>query len=167
MSYVTPVKNHSAASYFNVADWTRIYGNAQLTNNLVAAKLSKAILFNTIATPTTSTNPSSILSMVDTLCANLERTRLEMVALIPTLTEIKDDWVAGPAEVAPDYSHVNQWETEIDAMWDYYNGDDLEVDYILTGDLIVPTATQAIYINSIDTDTYNIYIEGTGQLYII
>lgn len=167
MSYVTPVKNHSAASYFNVADWTRIYGNAQLMNSLVAIKLNKVILFNAVAVPTTSTNPSSILSMVNTLCANLERTRLEMVALIPTLTEIKDDWVAGPAEQAPDYSHVNQWETEIDSMWDYYSGDSLEVNKTLTGDLIVPTGTVAIYVDSINTNGYNIDIQGTGELYII
>ena len=167
MSYVTPVKNHTATSYFNVADWTRVYGNSRLASFLAAIMLDEAIAFTAVTAPTVATNPSTILSMVNSLCANIEAARLAMAALLPALTEVKDDWTAGQAATPPNYSHVNQWETTIDAIWDYYDGDNLEVCPDLAANLVVGTGEVQIFVGCVNTNGYDITINDTGVMHVI
>lgn len=167
MSYVTPVTNHTASSYFNVADWNRIYNNAQLMCSLAEIKLGSPIVFTSVVAQTITTNPTTILLSIGTLLTNIDNARAAMAALLPALTTVKHDWLAGMGNVAPNYTHVNQWESTIDAIWDYWSGDNLPVCPSLSTDLTIPTATTAIYVDCIDVNGYNIEVQGTGILYII
>ena len=177
MSYVTAITDRvlsdvttpTSKGLFNVADWTRVYGNAKITTELTEVMLETPITFNAVTSPTTSTALVSLYTMFNTLLANIERLRLAVAGeSIPgTSTEIVDDWTPGPNEDSPDYTDVNLWESTVDAIWDYWGGGDLDVDMVLAEDLIIPTATQLIVVDSIDTAGYNIDIQGTGKLYII
>lgn len=177
MSYVTAITDRvlsdvttpTSKGLFNVADWTRIYGNARLTNSLAEINLDTAITFNLVAAPTTSRTLTGIITDINTLLANIERLRLAVAGeSIPgTTTEIVDDWVAGQNEEAPDYTDVNLWESTIDAIWTNYSGGDLDVDLVLSEDLTIATATTLIVVDSIDANGYDIIMQGTAKLYII
>lgn len=174
MSYVTPVKDRvlsdvttpTAKGYLNVADFVRIYGNARLTSALASIELGTSIAFTFVSAPTTTTT-EGIYTMLNTLLSSVETLRLAMVALIPTLTEVKDDWTPGPNEDAPDYTDANLWETTIDAIWDYYSGDNLVVCPTLTENLTILTGETVVYVDCLETDGYDIDIQGTGALHII
>jgi hypothetical protein len=173
MSYTTAITNRTATditnrtskAYFNVADWNRIYNNAQLVNALATIKLNQAILFTTLSEPTISTIPS--ITNFNALLANIERVRLAMVGLIPSLIEIKNDWIAGVNQSVFNYTHVNQWESALDSVWVYWGGPGLPVCPILSSNLTVATGNSAIYVDCLDTADYNIDLQGTGKLYII
>lgn len=177
MSYVTAVTDRvlsdattpTSKGRLNVSDWTRIYGNTKLTNSFVVIETSTPIVFNLVAAPTTSTAMSSVHTMTNTLLANIERLRLAVVgeSVSGTSTEIIDDWMAGIDEDAPDYTDANLWESTVDAIWTHYGGPDLEVCPTLTGDLIVLTGTYAVFLDCINTGSYNINVQGTGTLYIL
>ena len=59
MSYKTPITDRTltdittktAKAFFNVADWVRIYGNAEIINAIVS-ELNGAITFDAITEPT-------------------------------------------------------------------------------------------------------------------
>jgi len=124
MSYVTPITNRSAAdllaknskAYFNVADWARIYGNAQYVNAEIQTKTGWVVPFITATTPTTSSIPA--VSDFNNLLANIEAMRQYVCAamsivIAPFYTLV---WVAGPGNLAPSYIDVNQWESVIDQI---------------------------------------------------
>lgn len=174
MAYTTPVKDRvlsdvttpTSKGYFNASDWTRIYNNARLTSALTFIQAGGTENFTLITAPTTATIPA--VTMFVNLTANIEqiRARMEAAALL-TLPSIKTDWVAGAGSVAPNYQHVNQWESTIDSIWDYWNGDALLVCPSLSANLTVLTGTTAIYVDCIDSNGFNIEVQGTGKLYII
>jgi len=171
MSYVTAITDRvlsdittpTSKGYFNVVDWNRVYGNAQVTSSLVEILLSIPIVFNTVAEPTITTIPTA--NGVNALTGNIERLRLEVITDLPALTtEIKDDW---GGTLSPKYTDVNLWESTIDAIWDYYNGASYTVCPTLSADLTITTGNQGIYIDCIDAVDYNIDLQGTANLYII
>ena len=168
MSYVTAVTNHTAAGYINVADVNRIYGNARLASQLTAISWTN-ITFDDVAAAETTTTPTNILEMINTTLANIERMRLagEDAGVTGISTEIKDDWLAGAGNPAPIYSHVNIWESTIDAIWEYFGGPALDVCPTLTADLTITTGNYLVVVDCIDTDTFSIILEGTAVLYII
>lgn len=173
MPYTTPITDRTNAdilaqnskAYINVVDWNRIYRNAQLASALAEIELGTPIDFDILAEPTITTIPT--VGFLNTLLANIERMRLAMVAEIPTLAEIKDDWEGGSHKPSPNYQYVNQWEATIDAIWDHWDGDDLEVCPTLTGDLTILTGTNVTYVDCLDMANFNVDIQGTGNLYII
>jgi hypothetical protein len=173
MAYVTPVTDRTSAdiaarnskAFMNVADWSRIYSNSQLVNSLAAIMLDTGIVFNILSTPTITTIPN--VTDLNTLTGNIERVRVAVIAVLPTLTEIKDDYEAGPDKTAPKYTDVNLWESVLDAVWVYYDGPDLDVCPTLSADLTVATGTNHIVVDCIDAANFNIDIQGTGNLYII
>jgi hypothetical protein len=173
MAYVTPVTDRTSAdiaarnskAFMNVVDWTRIYNNSQLVNSLAAIMLGTGITFDVIALPTITTIPS--VTNLNLLTGNIERIRVAVAAVLPSLTEIKDDYIAGAGEVAPRYTDVNLWESTLDAVWVYYDGPDLDVCPTLSADLTVATGTNHIVVDCIDAANFNIDIQGTGNLYII
>ncbi|RPJ29439.1 MAG: hypothetical protein EHM33_00910 [Chloroflexi bacterium] len=177
MSYVPPIKDRALSDvttptskgYFNVADFTRIYGNAKLASGLAAAMLGTPIAFTVIAVPTTTKNATTILADLNTLLGNIEVLRLAVAGeSIPgTTAEIKDDYVAGPTQPAPDYINVNLWESTVDAIWDNWNGDSLEVCPDLAGDVVVGNGETKIYVDCVNTNGHTITINGTGVLYVI
>lgn len=174
MAYTTPVTDRTAAdivaknskAYFNVADWTRVYNNSQLVNSLVTVMLDERITFDTLTAPTIATIPT--VTDFNTMIANIERTRFEVAANTPIVAvEIKDDWAAGFNQDAPDYIDANLWESTLDAIWDYYSGDSIEVCPTLTGNLTVLTGASAIYVDCLDTANYIVDLQGTAVLHII
>lgn|SRR5574341_403662 len=176
MPYTTPIKdrtitditNRTSKAFINVADWVRIYYNARYTSGLASIKLGSNIVFNVVAPdPVITDFPNE--TKFNTLLNNIELMRLAVIGLsIPgALTEIKDDYVAGINEEAPDYVDVNLWESTIDAIWDYYNGDALPVCPTLTADLTITDGNYAIYVDCIDAADFNIDLQGSGNLYII
>mgnify|MGYP006375505159 CR=1 FL=1 len=99
MSYTTPVTDRTYAdiaarnsrAYFNVADWTRIKGNEQITRNLTEILLSISVSATMISDVTTVTIPTA--SSINALLTNIENLRLAVAgeAIAGTTTEIKDD----------------------------------------------------------------------------
>lgn len=176
MGYVTPIKdrtatdiaNRTSKAFVNVADWIRIYYNAQYTSSLASIQLGSNIVFNAVTPDPVTTDFPSVIKF-NTLLNNIELIRLAVIALSisGTSTEIKDDYVAGINEEAPDYIDVNLWESTIDAIWDHYSGDALEVCPTLTANLTVTTGTNKIYVDCLDTADFDVDIQGTGNLYII
>jgi hypothetical protein len=167
MSYVTAVTNKTAASYWNVADWVRVYGNSQLVNSLAEIMLDTPIVFNTLTAPTITTIP--VVTDFNTFLANIERTRVAVAgeSIAGTTTEIKDDYEAGPNKQAPNYVDANLWESTIDAIWEHFNGPDLDVDLVLSADLTVTTGMTLIIVDSLDANGFNITVEDGATLAII
>lgn len=176
MAYVTPVitdrtatdiANKTSKAYWNVADWIRVYGNSEVTNSLTEIMLNTPIQFDLLTAPTTTTIPT--VADFNTFLANIERTRVAVQSeSIPgTGSEIKDDWAAGASESAPTYINANLWESTIDAIWNHWNGGDLEVCPTLTADLTITTGNREIYIDCLDAADFNIDLQGTAQLFII
>lgn len=173
MAYITPVTDRAPAdivalnskAYWNVADWERVYNNSYLTSALASIMLDTPIAFTLLTAPTIATIPA--VADFNTLLTNIENARIAMIALLPALTEIKDNWQAGANVQVPNYTHANQWETTIDAIWDHWNGDSLPVCPILSSDLTVLTGTNAIYVDCLDLANFNADVQGTGNLYII
>lgn len=175
MSYTTPVTDRTAAdvvakntkAHFNVADWTRIYRNAQLVNSLVEILIEDGPLsFPVVSAPAITSIPS--VADFDTLLLSIETFRTTnslLTAVAPTA--IKHDWIAGVGYPSPKYTDVNLWETTIDAIWTYLNGSSYLACPTLSANLTLATATTAIYINCIDTSTYTIDLQGTSKLFIL
>ena len=173
MGYTTPVIDRTNAdiiarnskAFMNVADWTRIYRNAQLASSLSAIELDEIITFDILPTPTITYIPR--VSFLNTLLANIERTRLAMSSLIPTLTEIKDDWEGGAHKVSPNYQYVNLWEKTIDVIWDHWNGDSLEVCPNLSADVVVSSGQTKIYVDCVNTNGHSITVDPGGVMHVI
>src|SRR5574341_1195953 len=95
MSYITPVTdrvlsdvtNRTTKGFFNIADWNRIYNNAQLASGLASIQKGVNIPFGDCpATRVITDIPSA--THVNTLLQSIELMRQEMVSLIPTLTTV-------------------------------------------------------------------------------
>jgi hypothetical protein len=175
MAYVTPVTDRSASdiaarnskAFWNVSDFTRVYGNSQLVNSLAAIMLDTGIQFDVLTTPAITTIPN--VTDFNTFLANIERVRLAVgVFAIPgALIAIKYNWEAGTDKLSPTYSHANLWESTLDAIWEFYGGPDLDVCPTLTADLTITTGNQEIYVDCLDANGFNITIQDGATLAII
>ena len=130
MAYTTPITDRGLAditaqnskAFFNVADWTRVYGNSLEVNTLLATNIY-TLSFDTLTTPTTANIPT--VSEINTMLSNIERMRLWASIYLsdyitdPLFVEIKDDWLAGQSNTAPNYINVNSWEKVLDLLNDY------------------------------------------------
>ena len=175
MSYTTAVTDRTAAdvvakntkAYFNIADWSRIYRNAELVNSLCEILVEDGPLsFPIVSTPTITIIPS--ITDFNSLLSSVEVFRTlnsAITAVAPTA--IKHDWIAGVGEISPKYTDVNLWESTIDAIWTYLNGTSYAACPTLTTNLTIPTLSFENYINCIDTGTYTIKIQGDSRLFII
>lgn len=123
MSYKTPITDRTltdittktAKAFFNVADWVRIYGNAEIINAIVS-ELNGAITFDAITEPTVTRIPT--VADINILLANIERIRINSgLPAIDGLVSIKHDWLEGSAADAPDYLDVNTWEKVLDIIF--------------------------------------------------
>ncbi|MBK8467725.1 MAG: hypothetical protein IPL32_18075 [Chloracidobacterium sp.] len=124
MTYITPItdrsendiKSRTAKAFFNVADWQRIYNNAQVTKTLVDLIQGGSILFDTLPSITITTIPT--VTELNTLLANIERIRVEAnLPAIPGLTSIFAEWGEGVGSESPDYLDVNEWEQVLDLIY--------------------------------------------------
>ena len=123
MTYTTPITNRSAAdllaknsnAYFNVSDWTRIYGNALYINAEIATKTGYTAPFVTASTPTISSIPN--VADFNNLLANIELMRQYVIVLGAVIAPVSTQtWLAGPGNPAPSYMDINQWESVIDQI---------------------------------------------------
>ncbi len=127
MAYTTPITDRDYAdilaqnskAFFNVADWTRIYNNADHVNDQVNSYYGSSVAFTAVSSPTD--DDISTIADFNTLLGNIEVLRAWVVANVSYSpseldTEIKDDWVAGQGEVSPNWQNVNRWENHIDIM---------------------------------------------------
>lgn len=175
MAYITPITdrtstdiiNRTAKAFWNVEDWERVYNNSQLVNGLASAMLGESIDFDDLAAPTITTIPTA--GEFNLFLANIERIRVAVQSeFIPgTETEIEDAWIAGDNEDAPDYNDANLWEFVLDAIWDYWDGDDILVCPTLSSDLTVLTGDIQVYIDCLDIADFNVDLQGTARLAII
>jgi hypothetical protein len=175
MAYVTAVTDRTAAdlvamnskAYWNVADWTRVYGNSLLTRYLAEIMLPGSIAFTDLGSPTTAT--IEVASEFNLFLANIEALRVAVAgeSIAGTTTPIKDDYAAGPAVDAPDYLDANLWESTIDAIWQHFDGPDLLACPTLSGNLTVTTGNNQIYIDCLNMSTFDADLQGTANLYII
>jgi hypothetical protein len=122
MTYTPPITdraqlditNKTAKAFFNVADWVRIYDNAEAVNAFVSF-LNSVIPFDQITYPTTLTIPS--VANLNILLANIERIRLTSnLPAIAGLNEVTSNWQSGSAANAPTYMDVNTWEQVLDVL---------------------------------------------------
>jgi hypothetical protein len=175
MSYTTAVKDRTLAdiaarnskAFFNVADWTRIKNNEQVTRNLAEILLSISVSATAIGNVETTDIPKA--SVLNTLLTNIENLRLAVASeSIPgTDTEIKDDYTGGLSGTSPTWKDANLWESTIDAIWVYIHGMMYDNCPTLTVNLTVTTGNHEIYIDCLDTDNYQVDLQGTATLYII
>lgn len=124
MRYITPITdrellditNRTSKAFLNIADWIRIYNNAELTKILVDFLLGTSTTFDAVSTPTVFTKPT--VTQLNTLLANMNRVRIASgLPEITGLSELKADWLEGSSADAPDYIDVNAWETFIDTIF--------------------------------------------------
>lgn len=125
MAYTSPVTDRDQAdidalnskAYFNVADWTRIYDNAEHVNGLFTSVLGYPISFVTLDTPTTATIPT--VTAFNTLMENINRMSAWAAeyAAAPIVGTLKGDWQAGAGMQSPNYADVNTWESIIDVLY--------------------------------------------------
>jgi hypothetical protein len=125
MKYVPPITDRTAEdiatqtdkAFFNVADWVRVYGNAELVKTIVEIVLSISITFDAVAEPTTTSIPT--VAAFNTLLANINRIRLNSrLSGIDGLVAVNENWTAGISEDAPTYDTVNEWELVLDLIRD-------------------------------------------------
>lgn len=174
MSYITPVTdrtlldvvNQTSKGFFNAADWARVYNNAQLVNYLVVLYSGEDIVFHELTAPTRSTIPRGTADF-NLFLTNIENIRAEMVASIPTLIAIKTDWESGINVPSPKYTHANQWESTLDAVWEFLDGNAIPVCTSLVSDRTILAGNYDLYIDCLDLQNFNLEIQGTGQLIIL
>lgn len=127
MAYVTPITDRTLADVvaknskglFNVADWTRIYGNALYVNGEYNAEITWATVpFTTITAPTTSTNPSTIAPKINALLQNIVNMIVGIFNITGSYIYVISyrTYIAGAGNRAPNYQDINQWEAAIDAI---------------------------------------------------
>lgn len=116
----TDIDTRTSKAFLNVADWNRIYTNSSIViSDEVENQLGIAIQFDVISAPTTTTIPT--ITDLNKLTGNIERARV-LAEAIGAETEIKDDWLEGASQDAPDFVDVNLWEKTLDVMHIAYTG---------------------------------------------
>lgn len=175
MSYITPVTNRTSTdiiaknskAYFNITDWQRIYDNTFLTKSLAEILLSSNISVSTLTEPTITTIPTA--ANFNALLTNIETLRLAVAAesIVGAQTVINDAWETGLFKPAPDWEDANLWESTIDAIWQHFGGNDLDVCLSLSANLTLLNGETLIVIDCIDANNFEISLEGDAALYII
>jgi hypothetical protein len=113
---ISDVRNKTSKGYFNIADWERIDNNARAAKALVDFLLSISVSYGSTITPEITTIPT--VANLNTLLTNIENLRLAVDAYeIAGVVPIKNDWQAGPGQPAPDYEDANNWERNIDLIY--------------------------------------------------
>lgn len=110
------VTNETVKGFYNVADWQRLYHNAQVAKVLVDWVLSLNITFNVVEDVAITTIPS--VNDLNILLANINRiyqsSTLQQTLGLALLNEA---WADGTATASPDYLDANEWESLLDAVY--------------------------------------------------
>ena len=86
MAYTTPITDRDYAdilaqnskAFFNVADWTRIYNNADHVNDQVNSYYGSSVAFTAVSSPTD--DDISTIADFNTLLGNIEALRVWVAA---------------------------------------------------------------------------------------
>jgi hypothetical protein len=112
--WLSPVVNHTAASYFNITDWARINDNtAEVAAQFDLLSITYDAL--TVLTPPTITDIPTAAG-INFLFENVDKLRDASGLTIPA---IKFDYVAGMDEVSPDFDAFNQVEAVLLTLYDW------------------------------------------------
>lgn len=115
---LSDVVSKTSKGYFNVSDWERIDNNSRVAKALVDFLLSTSVAYGATISPEITTIPT--VANLNTLLTNIENLRTAVNAYTITgIVTIKKDWLSGAGQPAPDYEDVNDWERNIDLI---YNG---------------------------------------------
>lgn len=130
MAWSTPITNRSQAdinaqnskAFLNVADWNRIYDNSVVVQGLFTSEIGYTFDFDTQSAQTTADVPTRTL--LNQMLANIERMRFWSATYLgdyifpdSLFVEIKDDWLDGHTNTAPNFTHVNSWEYVLLVMY--------------------------------------------------
>jgi len=126
MAWVTPITGRVPAdliarnskAFLNVADWVRIDGNTTEVQGQILSLLGLIVILIDLDAPAITAHPSA--GSINDLVENIERVRIG-AALPPAigLVELKTDWQPGNGAPAPNYTHVNAWERNLDLLHEY------------------------------------------------
>jgi hypothetical protein len=119
MSWITPITdralsdilNRTAKGFFNVLDWSRIYGNAEYVCTLIEVLKSINVDCPVLETPTTATIPNA--EDINDFLEGLETLRIASTLSNPDLVVLKTDYTSGESAETPDYEDVNSWENNL------------------------------------------------------
>lgn len=124
MKWIDAIKNRTQADvtnrmtkgFFNISDWTRIYNNSQIANQIVVLLWKRAVQFLTLTTPTSTTIPS--VDNINHLVENIETARIASGLPNLLIGPIKHDYLSGSNAITPTYEDVNSWESSLDIIRD-------------------------------------------------
>jgi hypothetical protein len=117
MAWITPVTDWAITDYFNFADWERIDGDVDVVKAMLDAAGYLDIPLNTLVTPTIYTIPTA--DDINDFVENIDRVRVS--ACLPPalgLVELNYVYIGGANETAPDYADVNDWERDLELIYD-------------------------------------------------
>ena len=109
------ITNRTSKGFFNLADWTRIYTNAETANPLWAAYKGVSITFTSVTAPTMSTHPTA--ADFNTLCQNIENVRAASRLALPV---VRVGWREGKAS-SPTWRDINNMEYALAVLIDFFS----------------------------------------------
>jgi hypothetical protein len=123
MAWVTPIYDRTLAdvtgrtskAYFNVADWSRIYGNIDYLHDLFVTMMGVDVTLAALTTPTITTIPTvaDINALIEEIDLLRQATSFQPSAGVVPLIY---DYQAGNMVPSPSYISVNDWEKDLDLM---------------------------------------------------
>lgn len=117
---IADILARNSKAYLNIADWSRIYDNASYLNGQYAALYGSScgpIPFTAIAVPTYSTQGAA--ADLNTLLTNIRNLWTVPGLTISGVVDIKIDWTGGISSLSPTYVDVNDWERDLDLLYEY------------------------------------------------
>lgn len=108
---LSDITTPTSKGYFNVADWTRIYGNALYLKDEFQTLYGITISFTTLTTPTRTTIPTA--DDINNLVIDIKNVADSMGVGITGTETMRTDW--GGVDT-PNYIDVNVWERNLDIL---------------------------------------------------
>jgi len=113
----TDISTETSKAYFNVVDWVRIYGNAEILHSLIEYLLGIGVDFTEVESPTIYTINTSI-GKINDLAENIENIRANCgLPAALGLVELFTSWTDGQSGQTPGYEDVNDWERDLSIIF--------------------------------------------------
>jgi len=111
------VQDQTAKGFFNVVDWVRVTGNAEVVGMLASVLKQVDIDLTTLPEATTATIPD--VDDINAFVENIERLRLGAgVPAAVGLVQVSS-FSGGANGTTPDYEDVNDWERNLALLKQY------------------------------------------------
>lgn len=168
----TDIDNKTSKAYFNISDWNRIANNIIVTRHLVDVirdiSVGFTLQYHTMAVfGPTSTASIDTFTPIATLTNSITNLRAAVLDEIPSLPSITSFPTPGTNQPAPNYTHVNQWESVVNTVWDFYGGPALLVCPSLGSNITRAAGTTTIFVDCLDMEDFNVDLQDTARLAII